>query len=350
MNPRMLVMARESRGMTQKDLAQAAGVPQGTLSKAENGSTELSEDKLQRLADVLRYPRHVLEWTDPVYGFGSSSFYHRKQQTLPQTTLRKIQANVNFLSMRLRRLSSSIDIKAPFSVPCYDEGEYPSATEVARSIRARWMLPMGPIDSVIAMLESAGVYVVRRDLGSPRISAISVWRPGENPMMVLNEGMSADRERFTMCHELGHWVMHSEPPLEEGRAEREADDFAAELLMPAAEIRPQLHGIDLAKAAALKRYWKTAMSALIRRARDLEVITPSRYRSLCVQMSQHGFSRNEPVEVAREEPTVVDAMVRIHLAEHGYSRRELADVVGLRSDEFLGEFPGPAVGGLRRVQ
>jgi Zn-dependent peptidase ImmA (M78 family) len=149
--------------------------------------------------------------------------------------------------------------------------------------------------------------------------------PGEHPLFVLNQGMPADRERFTLAHELGHLVMHQAPVLD---AEREADRFAAEFLMPANEIRSHLAQIDLPKAATLKRYWKTAMSALIRRARDLGVIAENRYRSLCAQMAQRGFNRAEPVELPQEFPTLVDAVVGIHLTHHKYSIRELAAAVG----------------------
>lgn len=350
MIPRMLIMARESRGMTQKDLALAIGMPPGSLSKVENGSAELSEDRMDQIVAVLRYPRHVFDWPDPIYGFGSSSFYHRKQLTIQQTALRTIQARVNFLAMRMRRMARSIDVKAPFSIPRYDDGDYTSVSDVAQAVRAMWMVPLGPIDDVIRLLESAGAYVMRRDFGSSKISAISMCPPGEPPLLVLNENMPADRERFTLCHELGHWVMHSEPALDTKQTEREADQFASELLMPASEIRHQLHGIDLAKAAALKRYWKTSMAALIRRAYDLEVVSDTRYRSLCSQMAQRGFNRNEPMPFPREEPTVADSMIRVHLREHGYSRQELADIVGLYEDEFTNEFAAPSAGGLRLIQ
>lgn len=70
---------------------------------------------------------------------------------------------------------------------------------------------------------------------------------------------------------------------------------SAELLMPATEIGPQLSAIDLAKAANLKRPGRTAMSALIRRARDLRGIDERRCISLDVQISQKGWNKIELV-------------------------------------------------------
>jgi Zn-dependent peptidase ImmA (M78 family) len=348
MNPRMITVARESRGLTQNQLAKQAGIPQGTLSKVENGLAELPVERLEAIADVLDYPVELFDWSDPVYGFGSSSFHHRKQQSLGQTTLKKVQANLNLLIGRLRRLSEGIEISAPFRLPILDIEDHESPEEIARIARATWMLPMGPVHNVVDVIEAAGGLMLRRDLGSPRITALSINPPGARPTFLLNGGLSGDRERFTLTHEVGHLIMH-EVPREE--AEREADRFAAEFLMPAAEIRSSLANIDLAKAAALKRYWKTSMSSLIRRARDLDVISERRYTSLMVQMSQRGYGRNEPVEIPLEQPTVVDTMVRIHIDQHGYSDAQLAKVVGLKQQEFLMEFTPPPAGrgGLRLV-
>jgi len=346
MNPRMITIARESRGLTQINLASRADIPQATLSKAENGFAELSTERLQAIADVLDYPVELFDWPDPVYGFGSSAFHHRKQQSLGQTTLKQVQANMNLLVGRLRRLSEGIDIAAPFRLPVLDIDEH-TPEEIARILRAAWMLPMGPVHNVVAAIEAAGGLVLRRDLGSPRFTAISIRPPGSRPTFILNRGLPPDRERFTLTHECGHLVMHEIPRDE---AEREADRFAAEFLMPAAEIQPSLANVDLAKAADLKRYWKTSMSSLIRRARDLDVITERRYTSLMVQLSQRGYTKKEPVDLPLEESTVVDAMVRIHTEQHGYSDARLAKVVSLKTREFNAEFTPPRRGGLRVVR
>jgi Zn-dependent peptidase ImmA (M78 family) len=133
-------------------------------------------------------------------------------------------------------------------------------------------------------------------------------------------------------------------------AEMEANRFAAEFLMPALEIRPQLARIDLAKAALLKRHWKTAMSALIRRARDLAVISDVRYRSLLSQMAQRGFNRVEPVELPREEPSIVDTIIEVHVRAHGYTYDDLGKLVCLKLEEFCDEFQVRPVRRLRLVR
>ncbi|WIB33929.1 XRE family transcriptional regulator [Curtobacterium sp. MCSS17_005] len=338
MNPQMLTLLRESRGYSGAQLAKLAGIPQPTLSKAENGLATLDDARLQKVADVLDYPVDAFSWTDPVYGFGSAAFYHRKQQSLPQTVLRKIQAQVNLTRMRLDKLLRSIEIDTQYSLPVLAIEDFGSPAEVARGVRANWRMPMGPVRDMAATLELAGIIVVRSNLESPKIAAISLDNVGTYPaLIILNAGMSADRERFTLAHELGHLVMHS-VLVTSDEAEREADEFAAEFLMPAAEIRTQLKGMTLARAAQLKVVWRVAMSALIRRARDLGLIDATRYKSLIVSMSQKGWRKAEPVEVQPDHPTVVSSLIDVHLRDHGYSFHELAQVVALNPSEFGSRF------------
>jgi Zn-dependent peptidase ImmA (M78 family)/DNA-binding XRE family transcriptional regulator len=349
MNPQMLQLLRESRGMSSSQLATAIGVSPATMSKIEHGLAPTDDDRLDRIAAALDYPRDVLSWNDEVHGFGSAVFYHRKQQTLPQTALRKIHAQVNLTRMRLARLIRSIDVEARYSIPALDLAELGSAAEAARAVRALWALPMGPIRNMAATLERAGIIIVPTDLESPKISAVSIPPLDGAPHLIFTNGTQpADRDRFSLAHELAHLVLHGEITTPES-AEREADEFAAEFLMPAAEIRTQLKGLNLQRAAQLKAVWRVSMAAIIRRARDLGIVDETRYRSLQVQMSQRGWRKVEPGTIDRDEPTVLRQLIRIHLEDHGYSVDELASVAGLLSHEFAHRHGVEVPGGARRA-
>ena len=56
-NAEMVILARESRGMTQAALARAMNVQQGTVSKIEAGLQNPSEEMIDKLERTLRYPR-----------------------------------------------------------------------------------------------------------------------------------------------------------------------------------------------------------------------------------------------------------------------------------------------------
>ncbi|MGW3571228.1 XRE family transcriptional regulator [Streptomyces sp. NPDC000941] len=334
MNPRLLQLARESRGLSQSKLASMTGISQAALSKAENGVGQLSGERLSVIAEVLAYPLELFDWPDETVGLGPSGFYHRKQSGLGKTALQRIEADVNLLLMQLRRLEASVDIEPPYRLPVLDADEH-DPEESAAKVRASWLVPDGPVHDVTRLVERAGIVVVRRDLESPKISGLSVRPPNGLPVIILNNDMSPTRERFTILHELGHLVMH-QVPSDDG--EREADRFAAEFLMPARLIRPHLAGLTLQHAVQLKQYWKASMAAIIQTAYRLGRIDERRYKSLQVQISQHGYRRTEPAEPAQEQPSILQEILDAHRFDHGYSDHELAKVVGLRLREFHADY------------
>lgn len=56
-NPRMITLARESRGLTQTELSKAMKIPQGTLSKMELYGMA-AEKHLSKLSECLNYPEN----------------------------------------------------------------------------------------------------------------------------------------------------------------------------------------------------------------------------------------------------------------------------------------------------
>lgn len=338
MIPRMLTLARESRGLTQSQLSKMTGIGQPILSKAENGVAPLTPERLNQIAEALGYPREVFDWTDEPLGLGPSGFYHRKQSGLGQVALKRIEAEVALFVMRLRRLARSVDIEPPLRLPVLDADEY-TPEEAAELLRATWFVPAGPVQDTIKLVEQAGIVVIRMALGSSKISGVSIKPPGDLPVIVLNEGMPADRERFTVMHEVGHLVMH-QVPSDDG--EREADRFASAFLMPARDIGPFLSGMTVQKAVHLKQHWKTSMASIIRRAHALEKIDDRKYKSLNVQISQYGYRKTEPAEPPREEPSILSDVLTVFRDEHGYSEQELASVVGMKLREFHADFGATA--------
>src|ERR1700733_9559023 len=103
-NHEMVVLARESRGMRQEQLARAIGTTQAYVSKYENGMLRIPQDILTSLCRVLNYPPDFFFQTDAVFGFGSSCFYHRKRKSIAPTDLRKLQAKLNVFRIQLAKL------------------------------------------------------------------------------------------------------------------------------------------------------------------------------------------------------------------------------------------------------
>ena len=53
-----------------------------------------------------------------------------------------------------------------------------------------------------------------------------------------------------------------------------------------------------------------------------------------VQMSQRGWRKIEPIEIPREEPSVLPSLIEVHREDHEYTTEDMAKVVGLCVDEY----------------
>ena len=338
----MVTLARESRGLTQTELAERAGYPQGTISKLESGALALTEEIARVLGRVLDYPDSFFLQTDVVYPFGSSTFYHRKLQSVPAGVLRKIESRVNIFRQNIVRLVRATDLDRRCRFRQYDllanDGiaDDGCVADIAGMVRASWHLPSGPIHNVTKTIEDAGGIVIRFNFETNQMFGLSEWIPPAPPMFFLNDNpdISADRDRFTLSHELGHVLLHSLP---NPNMEKEADHFASSFLMPERDIRPHLIApIKLHSVARLKPFWKVSMAALIERAKDLKIINENQYVYLRIQLQQKGYRLREPAELAipREEPTLLKEIIEAHVRDLGFGITDIANMVNLQPHEF----------------
>lgn len=332
-NADMLDLARGARGVTQAEVAKAAGVSQALLSKIENRIIPASPDVASRLADALGFPIEFFHQQERALGF--PHYHHRKRATLGMRSLARVHAAINIRRLHISKMLKSFDGEATKPIPLIDLDEKRiSPTDVARMIREYWMLPRGPVDSVSAAIEGAGGIIVLSDFGTHLLDGVSFRAPGLPPIFVMNSEVSGDRYRFSLAHELGHMIMHARPDNEDEVMEAQADEFAAAFLMPASEIRPHLISPTVAKFGRVKSHWKVSIKSLIRRARDLKLVTPDDYRRLSVAYSKAGYSRGEPFPITREEPALIARMVEFHLINLRYSTEDLAKLLMIHEDDL----------------
>lgn len=112
--------------------------------------------------------------------------------------------------------------------------------------------------------------------GEPFLCEAALEPRGDGHRIVLRGASSEQRRRFTIAHEIGHFVLHPQRLAPErggaGNAawqaqEREADQFAAELLMPEHLVREAvaLHGADVSRLAGRFDVSQQAMRTRLRR-------------------------------------------------------------------------------------
>lgn len=336
--PRLVALVRESEGLTQAALAKAAGLSQGYISKVEAGGLPLVEENLAAVALALNCPVGLLLDDTPIQGLEVTCMHHRRRQSkINASTKKRIEALTHLTRISVEGLLQGIALIPRTRLHPLDLNQFDGdPADAARALREEWQVPSGPIHDVIKLLEAAGIVIVRRSLFTSAQDAVSTWpheleRP---PIMVVNLGLAADRQRFTTCHELAHLVLHAAPDDDQ---ERQADIFAAEFLAPAQDIAPQLADLttrDFPRLLKLKTKWGMSISALIRRAHDLELISDRQYRQFQIRINQLGWRELEPGALPPEMPTTLNQAMDLQLLDPTCTIETLAQAAGMLPDRF----------------
>ncbi len=179
-------------------------------------------------------------------------------------------------------------------------------------------------------MEAAGCLIIITDFGTARIDGLSQWSDSQ-PVIMLNSIPPTDCQRLTLAHELGHLCLHSQGVPDD--VEADATAFAAEFLMPADTIRPQLRNLTTGRLHDLKRHWGVSMQALIERAYRLKTISASQRTSLYKRFSKLGWRTHEPVsnELAPEQPRPATEIGQA-LTARGLTDSEASAICGFTSD------------------
>jgi Zn-dependent peptidase ImmA (M78 family) len=160
---------------------------------------------------------------------------------------------------------------APFSVFDVEERYIVSPETMAAKVLAAHQRICSPPVDVFSMVRARGILVYERPLIDPQLSGVFRWVRNV-PTILLNQRHIWTRRRFTLAHELYHYLNDMPTPevaylmLRRGRMtadERAANRFAAALLMPTDlvyALRRQGLGVDdmcrilaVSKAAMLRR-------------------------------------------------------------------------------------------------
>ncbi|MFD9192319.1 helix-turn-helix domain-containing protein [Streptomyces phaeochromogenes] len=219
------------------------------------------------------------------------------------------------------------DPAVPISPVLAEDPDGDGPERAAQLVRQEWGIGHGPAGHLVRLLENHGVLVV---FSPPQTASVDAYSFDSKlrPVVVLNP-IKRDyyRQRFDVAHELGHLVMHSDAEPGGRIVEAQAHRFAAELMMPADQIRDLLPATMGGNAwrtlARLKEQWGVSIQALLYRARWLGRLSDTSYRNAMTTISARGWRRNEPGLVnAIEQPSLLPKAVEL-LTQEGIDEAQL---------------------------
>ncbi len=325
--PARLTQARVLAELTKAELAEAIKVSAAAVGQYEAGVSVPKPEHLPTLARVLKVPVDFFAAGRPLGRLDAANADFRSLRS----TRAKDRAKAATYAEQVWELTHALEkrIRLPeVELPDIPEGTSP--TEAAQILRQAWNVPPGPLAHLVATIEAHGIIVTLIPLTNEAITRVDAYSTNAlgRPMIIVTPERAASiyRYRFTCAHELGHLLLHSNPLPGDRQQEWEADEFAAELLTPRAQIEPLLpRTIRMATLESISTSWGVSVESLIRRMGELRVVTEvSVLRAYQRLRGMAEFRRDEPVAAYRGEvPTLLRDALGL-AEEHGFSRAELA--------------------------
>jgi Zn-dependent peptidase ImmA (M78 family)/transcriptional regulator with XRE-family HTH domain len=332
-NGRRLRLARTFSGLTQTDLAHRLDLAQAWVGQMEAGARVPSADRVDALGEVMRFrPRFFYGALVNEFNDGECHFRRRKTATAA-AKLRAQSTGTLFLQV-VDHLEQHVDFPDDI-VPNFQVGSPAEIEAAADRCRVQWGLSSDrPVKSMTRAVENAGV-VVTRAVSSDKVDAFSRGASGRK-VIVVNEKKGATRTRFDIAHELGHLIMHRDIATGDEATEREANSFASAFLLPAAGFAREFpkYRIDWSQMLELKERWGVSLAAMVRRARDLGLISAVTYTSAYKYISWQNWLKEEPDEPELEQPEAVKHAFEA-LEDEGDPVTALADALHIEPEVIL---------------
>jgi len=331
-----IILARESRGFSQEELASALGIAQGTLSKMEQGFHIVSDEVVSALIKILHYPVSFFT-TEEKLTFPTVSHYRRLKEVSKRSLL-EYEAKMNIVRIQLEKFLKNIELPE-INLLSWNTELYGSPKLAAKNLREKWKMPLGAVKDITSWIEGNGIPIMLLDFRDDRVDGLSMLSRNGVPIIFANKNIPADRLRATLAHELGHLVLHMDDKniSKERDIEDEAWLFAGEFLLPIDGLRKTIdQRITLETLAKLKRLWHTSMGFTIMKLKEENLINYNQNRYLWQQMSARGYRKKEPVELDFEKdmPKLFPMIYENHKSHLNYSKSELESFLDMHFDEL----------------
>jgi Zn-dependent peptidase ImmA (M78 family) len=167
---------------------------------------------------------------------------------------------------------------------------------IAEQLKAAWQLGHDGIPYIIEMLEEHCVKVIEMDAPNT-FDGLSGIIGDSKPIIVLNKNFPVERKRFTAMHELGHLLLDFDDALPQKDVERFCNLFANEMLISLDVFKKLLgisrHDISLNELRAIQSNFGISVEAQMFKAKQLGIISESRYKYFCISKNQNPAFREQ---------------------------------------------------------
>lgn len=307
-NGNRLKEARNFCRLSITELASQIGVTKQMISKYETGKSEPSSETMFKIIQSLKFPNSFFVTGDSKITISNNETFFRSRFTATQKQKSPTETIKNVAYMYRDFLEDYIDFPTTKKIKL-DEGV--DAELASELLRSDWALDQLPIYNMVNLLEVKGFVIATIPDYLDKVDAFSGLEVinGKEYYIIFIDKKNTNffRNQFTVAHELGHYILHSEniDPLELNheeykQMEQEANDFASAFLMPASEFSTDVEVLGYVRSVDqlihLKTKYHVSLGAIIMRIKKLKLWELDDVVRLQKQMSSKGYRKQEPLD------------------------------------------------------
>lgn len=335
------------RGLSQEQLAKQLDITRQAISNCEKNNINLNINNLLKMSEVLELPLSFF-YKSPVDDNEQIIFFRSKD--IPKKTRDQLKEEINVFDKEIVRYFENYIQFPTINLPNLKEilGEevcnYKKETiiKACKEIRKYWNIGDKPIDNLAYLLQLNGFIISKQYINQNKTDGFSQRIGDKSYIFVSANKECAVRTRFDLAHELGHLVLHNrlgKEDVEEKVIEKDADFFASEFLYPSDvflnEIQDYSIGFD--RFIELKEKWKISIQAIVRKCKDLELISDDKYIYFQKRISYNKWRKNEPLDnrIVAEEPRLFGDIIELLLENSVITKKDILMDISLEKKDII---------------
>ena len=307
------------------------------ISKYEKGDIVPNSAKLIEFANAYNVKAvDLLEVYEPVK-LNFNSFRKRKKLTGEKLELLKeiIQKKVSDYMFVI----SESNISKTKIFEKFDCDKLENAENIAYMFRKKLGFSNNqPIYNLIDTLENLGIIIIQIPNSEKLFDGFDGLSETINntPIIIIRDDIvDGARQRFTICHELGHLLLNIKNGIDEEKA---CNVFASSLLMPKEaiinEFGPIRKNISLYELYQFKREYKVSVAAILYRLKELNVISEYFYKLSNIKLSKNNLKTNEVENITPEQTYQFKKLVHRLCIDELISIDRACELLGVSLDEY----------------
>lgn len=312
--------------MSQGELAQRIGLNKVAVSNYELGKRTPDLATIRKIADALcvNIGRLTESYGDEVV-VEHGAF--RKHSRVSKAMQEVILGYADRYLARLFQVVSFLGEAALAPIPQIERVPAVDFESAGQHLRRILELPAsGPIGNITDILENKGYIICPIQVEDHCFSGNSGTANGR-PYIAVNTTMPAERQRFTLIHELAHLVFIFE---DNSNEERMVNGIAGAFLLPESDIKREL-GPKRSDIRGNLRYiqheYNVSMAAIVMRARQTNIIDERTCALTHKWMTNQGLRRDEQSGIEPEKSYLLEQLTVRAVAEEEITVSKAAELL-----------------------